>query len=264
MHAYGFLMAAGFAAGLLHWILLGKKRGYDRGLCTELMIWVMVSGIAGARLAYVVENIGQFLRSPALIFRLDQGGLVFYGGLAGSALAVLLFSRKYKRALVPLVDFTLTAVPLSHVFGRIGCFLNSCCFGAICGSARCGVVFPRFSLPWHYHVREGWLDAQAAGSLPVYPVQLYEAGFNLIVYLTLLWIYRRQPRAGFTTAMYMVLYAVGRFVLECWRGDHAARAGMGGLSVGQIVSLPLLIVGVVLLVILFRLPRGGTGWKSLK
>ena len=257
--AYGFMMAAGFAAGLLHWILLGRNRGYDRGLCTELMIWVMVSGIVGARIAYVLEHADVFWRSPGQNFRLDQGGLIFYGGLAGAALALLVFSRKYKLALVPLVDFTLTAVPLSHTFGRIGCFLNSCCFGAVCGCSRCGVVFPRFSLPWHQHVHEGLVDAQAAGSLPVHPVQLYEAGFNFLVYLGLLWMYRRQPRAGYTAALYMLLYAIGRFMLEFWRGDHADRAGLLGLSAGQIVSIPLALAGIALLVILSRREAGSDG-----
>lgn len=260
IYSYGFMMAAGFAFGLLHWIVLGRKHGYTREICTELMIWVMVSGIVGARIAYVLEHLSVFWAQPAQMFRLDQGGLVFYGGLSGAALAVFLFARKHKLAMVPLVDFTLTAVPLSHAFGRVGCFLNSCCFGSVCRSASCGVVFPRWSQPWHHHVQSGWLDAQAAGSLPVHPVQLYEAGFNLLVYVALLWMYRRQPRAGFTTALYMVLYALGRFSLEFWRGDHAARAGLGGISAGQIVSIPLALTGVVLLIVLLR--SSGRGEKE--
>ncbi len=259
VHAYGFLMAAGFAAGLLHWILLGRHRGYDRATCTDLMIWVMVSGIIGARVAYVLENLSMFMAYPAEIIRLDQGGLVFYGGLAASAGAVLVFSKRRKLALLPLVDFTLTAVPLSHAFGRIGCFLNSCCYGVVCGSGGCGVSFPRFSLPWHRQVQAGLLDAQAMRSLPVYPVQLYEAGFNLVVYVLLLLVYRKQQRAGFVAAGYLVLYALGRFVLEFFRGDHADRFGVGGFSVGQIVSVPLLGTGIALIVLLWRKQQKAEG-----
>ena len=255
VQSYGFMMALGFAAGLLHWILLGRRRGYDRGLCTEWMIWVMISGIVGGRLAYVFENFPMFIEYPGQILRLDQGGLVFYGGLAGSALALLLFARRNHLALVPFVDFTLTAVPLSHAFGRIGCFLNSCCYGAVCETSGCGVVYPRLSQPWHHHVRAGWLDAQASGSLPVYPVQLYEAGFNLLVYVILLFTFRRQKHAGLTAALYLVLYSTGRFVLEFWRGDHSARAGLAGLSPGQIVSIPLALAGVVLVIVLLRSSR---------
>ena len=252
VHAYGFLMALGFAVGLLHWVILGRNRGYDHALCTELMIWVMVSGIVGARLAYILGHFPMFLEQPERLFRLDQGGLVFYGGVVGATLAVVLFARKHKLALLPLGDFTLTAVPLSHAFGRVGCFLHSCCYGALCRSSDCGVAFPRLSQPWHHHVQSGWLEANAQQSLPVYPVQLYEAGYNLVVYLALLWMFRRQPRAGFTTALYLVLYAVGRFVLEFWRGDHASRASWAGFSPGQLVSVPLAVTGVVIAVVLLR------------
>lgn len=258
VHAYGFMMAMGFVAGLLHWIWLGRDRGYSRATCTDLMILVMVSGILGGRLAFVLENLDRFLESPGEIVRLDQGGLVFYGGLALAALAVLLFARRRKLAFVPLVDFTLTAVPLSHAFGRIGCFLNSCCYGARCASAGCGLAFPKFSLPWHAHYQAGLIGPQAPASLPVHPVQLYEAGFNLVVYVLLLWLYRHNKRAGLVSAAYLVLYATGRFMLEFLRGDHAERAGLAGLSVGQLVSLPLFGVGLVLFgILMFRAHHPG-------
>jgi phosphatidylglycerol---prolipoprotein diacylglyceryl transferase len=258
VHAYGFMMAMGFAAGLLHWIWLGRARGYSRATCTDLMILVMVSGILGGRLAFVFENLDRFLARPQEIVRLDQGGLVFYGGLVLSAFAVLLFARRRKLAFIPLVDFTLTAVPLSHAFGRIGCFLNSCCYGVRCTAAGCGLAFPKFSLPWHAHYEAGLIGPQAPASLPVHPVQLYEAGFNLVVYVLLLWLYRGNKRAGLVAAAYLVLYACGRFLLEFLRGDHGERAGLAGLSVGQLVSLPLFGVGLVVLgILLFRAHPAG-------
>lgn len=246
VHSYGFLMATGFAVGLLHWIWLGRSHGYTRAICTDLMIWVIVSGILGARVAYVLENLTMFLADPVRILQVQQGGLVFYGGLGGAALAILYFRRRHRLALVPLVDFTLTAVPLAHAFGRVGCFLNGCCFGSVCTTGCGGVVFPRYSLAWHQQVQAGHLGAGASGSLPVHPVQLYEAGFNLLVYAVLLVVFRRQPRPGWVTATYLMLYALGRFVLEYFRGDHAVRVGLAGLSAGQLVSVPLLLAGILL------------------
>jgi phosphatidylglycerol---prolipoprotein diacylglyceryl transferase len=255
IYTYGFMMALSFAAGLAHWIWLGRARGYSKPFCTDLMVWVMVSGIVGARMAFVLENLSSFLASPAEIIRIDQGGLIFHGGLAGAALAVLVFSRRHKIPLVGLIDFTLTAVPLSHALGRIGCFMNSCCFGVLHQSGCCGVTFPKYSGPWYHHVQSGLIDGHASRSLAVHPVQLYEAGFNLVVYGILLLVYRRQKRPGFVAAVYLIVYALGRFMLEYFRGDHFDRVTMAGLSSGQIVSATLFLAGLGLLSSLLYLAR---------
>ncbi len=257
VYAYGALMALGFAAGLVNWIVLGRKTGRSVSFCSDLMLWVMLSGVLGARLAYVLEHIPVFVANPARLVRLDEGGLVFYGGFVGSAVAVLFFARRHRVALGPLVDFTLTAVPLAHALGRIGCFLNSCCYGAVCLAERAGVVFPRHSHPWLSHVRAGLLGPDAAASLPVYPVQLYEAGYNLVVYALVLSVFLRSRRDGTVTGVYLVLYACGRFLLELFRGDTVDRAAMGFFSAGQIASIPLLLVGIVLLGIARRRDERG-------
>ncbi len=247
VHSYGFFMALAFLAGVVHWYLLGRRAGRTLSWCADLMLWVMVSGVLGARLAYVLEHIQAFLAQPANIFRLDQGGLIFYGGVVAAGIAVVVFARKHGEPLVPLVDFTLTAVPLSHAIGRIGCFLNSCCYGAVCPDSPLCVSFPRHSLPWYAHVRDGYLSQQAEASLPVYPVQLFETGYNLLVYGVLLWLFRKQ-RPGTVTGAYLVLYAAGRFGLEFFRGDFRDRVVFWSLSAGQWASIPLFLVGIVILV----------------
>jgi phosphatidylglycerol:prolipoprotein diacylglycerol transferase len=247
IHWYGVMMAVAFLAGLVNWIALGRSRGRDAQFCSDLIFWVMVSGILGARLAYVLENWSDYAAAPLTILRLDEGGLIFYGGFAAAGVAILLVARHRKERFAPLLDFVLTSVPLSHAFGRIGCFLNGCCFGN-CSELPQAVHFPKGAPAWMSHYQAGLIDQLAPVSLGVHPVQLYEAGYNLLIYGILVWLFRRAPRAGMVSAAYLLLYAFGRFVLEFFRGDRGERLAVGGLSIGQFASLVLFLVGLIVLV----------------
>lgn len=256
LHTYGVMMALGFLAGLGTWIWLGRREGYSAQFCTDLMFWVMVSGIIGARAAYVLENWQSYAEAPMTILRVDQGGLVFYGGFVAAGAAIVMFARSHRSSLIGLFDFVVTAVPLSHALGRIGCFLNGCCFGALASPSCGGVQFPKSSIPWFSQIHAGLISADASASLPVHPVQLYEAGFNLMVYGLLVWLFRRRLRPGMVTAVYLMLYAMGRFMLERWRGDRGERLAVGMLSIGQFVSILVFAFGLSMLVVLLtRRPK---------
>jgi phosphatidylglycerol:prolipoprotein diacylglycerol transferase len=256
IHSYGVMMALGFVAGLANWIWLGKRQGHSVQFCTDLMFWVMVAGIVGARIAYVMENWSYYAADPASIIRVDQGGLVFYGGFVAAGGAVVLFAKRHQVGLIRLFDLVVTSVPLAHALGRVGCFLNGCCFGR-CTTARLHVAFPAHSIPWLSQLRAGQIEDTAASSLPVHPVQLYEAGFNLTVYALLVWLFHRRLRTGVITAVYLMLYAIGRFTLEFMRGDRADRVAVEQLSIGQFVSLVVFAVGLILLLVLKKSPEPG-------
>jgi len=250
IHTYGVMMALGFLAALGSWILLGRSRGYPVQFCTDLIFWVMVSGIAGARTAYVLENWQDYASAPLTIIRVDQGGLVFYGGLVAAGAAIVIFAWRHHLGLASFFDFVVTSVPLAHALGRIGCFLNGCCFGSRTDSACCGVQFPRASIPWYSQYNQKLLGADAPASLPVHPVQLYEAGVNLVVYAVLVWLFRKRLRPGMVMAVYLMLYAMGRFTLEFWRGDRGERLAVWQFSIGQFISLPLFLLGLALVIVL--------------
>jgi phosphatidylglycerol:prolipoprotein diacylglycerol transferase len=188
----------------------------------------MVGGIVGARVVYVIANLDQFRGAPMEIIRVDQGGLVYYGGFIGAALAFLLFSHWRREGVLELADFAITALPLGHALGRVGCFLNGCCQGRL-------VETP----------------CLLAGSLQRYPVQLYEAAYNLLVYgvLSALYLYRhrRGRRPGMVLAAYLLMYPAGRFLLEFLRGDDRMRVCW--FSVAQWLSLALMAVGAGLWVV---------------
>ncbi|MBT3194297.1 MAG: prolipoprotein diacylglyceryl transferase [Verrucomicrobia bacterium] len=246
IHWYGVMMAVGFVAALTSWILLGRTCGRDAQSCSDLLFWVMLSGILGARLAYVAEHWSEYAAEPLTILRVNEGGLIFYGGLIAAGAVILLYARRRREPALPLVDFSLTAVPLAHAFGRIGCFLHGCCFGK-CTELPIGVQFPQGSASWITHYHAGMIDKMAPLSRSIHPVQLYEAGYNVIIYTILIWTFRRSKRAGTVSGVYMVLYSLGRFVLEFFRGDRGERWEVLGLSVGQAVSIPILLLGVALI-----------------
>jgi phosphatidylglycerol:prolipoprotein diacylglycerol transferase len=240
------MLALGFLAGLANWVWLGRREGRSFNTCSDLLFWIMVAGIVGARLAYVLANAGEFAARPASVFRIDQGGLVFYGGFVGAALAIWGLARFRRESVWGLYDFVVVSVPLAHAFGRVGCFLNGCCYGRVCeGFPR--VSFPAASLPWSDHLRARLIQQFDSHSLPVHPVQLYSAAVNLLIYLGLVWLYRRRPGAGVTTAAYVLAYALARFALEFLRGDQQMDA-VGPLDAAQLVSLLLAALGAALLV----------------
>lgn len=244
---YGVFMALGFTFGLLNLIWLGRSRNYDTQFCSDLMFWLMISGIVGARIAYVLENWSEYAAAPHTIFLINQGGLVFYGGFVAAGAAIVIFALKKKVKILPLIDFVITSVPLAHAFGRVGCFLNGCCFGK-CTNLPIGVRFPKPSPPWFEQWSHNIIAKTATLSASVHPVQLYSSACNFMIYIVVLLVYRRSKRAGVTLAVYLMLYSVGRFVLEFFRGDHGERVSVGALSIAQFISIPIFILGLALIV----------------
>lgn len=233
---YGVLGALAFLAASAHWSLLARWKGWSPSRGSDLAIWLVLGGLLGARLNYVAANLQYYLEDPWEMLRIDHGGLIFYGGIVGGFVMVLILSRRWQMPVLELTDFTLTGLPLAHAIGRIGCFLNGCCYGSV---AR---------LPWAI-----WMQGAYR-----HPTQLYESLANIMIYLLLLRLYLRRPSRGLPTAAYLLAYPPIRFLLEFIRGDERMRAGP--LTVAQWISLFLVASG---LVVLFRVWRR-SGSDSVK
>lgn len=226
---YGVLTATGFLAAVINWSMLGRQDNRPKGVGSELGVWIMVGGILGARVAYVVANWPEYMAAPLQIFRIDQGGLIYYGGLIGGSIAIVLMAWIRREPLWSFSDFVVTSVPLGHAIGRIGCFLNGCCFGKVC------------QFPWAIYHEHAFR----------HPTPLYESAYNLVIYFVLILLYRiRAHRSGSVFSMYLVLYSLGRFLFEYTRGDDRMR--WLGLTVAQDISLALFIAGCFLLIVLPR------------
>jgi len=158
-----------------------------------------------------------------------SGGGVFYGGLIGALAAMLLYIRKYGLDVWDAADLLTPSIPLFHAFGRLGCFCAGCCYGR---GAAWGVAFTH--------------SLSAPNGVPLVPVQLFEAGFNLLVLAALLLLRPERKRPGTLLPLYLLAYAAGRFALEFLRGD--ASRGVFLLSTSQWISLALLPAAAALLV----------------
>ncbi len=241
---YGVFLALGFGAGMAHLAWQGRREGRAPGFASDLAFWLILGGIAGARAAYVLGNWSEFADSPGLILRVDKGGLVFYGGFFGAWFAAWMFALARRVPVLKLFDYTVTALPLGHAFGRIGCFINGCCQGRPHdGWLAC--TYPSKSAVWWSQVEDKLIPLSAHSALPVWPVQFLEAAANLAIYALLVLAYRRRHTDGVIVIRYFLLYPVVRFFLEFLRGDLSDRVVAHGLTSAQWVSLGLFAAALI-------------------
>lgn len=198
----------GATAGLISVRKLKSVAEMNDDQCYDLLLYCMISGIVGARLFYVVQFWDKFKDNLAEIIMVHHGGLVFYGGFLLAIAAIYVFCRRNKLDFVRVLDVCAPSVALTHFFGRIGCFMNGCCFGRRTDSAF-GVVFPEGSDPFSFY----------GGQARIHPTQLYEAAGNIAIFFILRRLIGRMKR-GQTAALYLVLYGSLRIAVECFRGDH--------------------------------------------
>ncbi len=226
LRSYGLMMALGFLAGILLTLALSRREGRKDDVVLDLSVWIMAGAIAGARLLYVIVEPDGYFSHPLEILAVWQGGLVFYGGLIGAGLTAYFWLRRHRQPVWAIADCLAPGLALGQMFGRIGCFLNGCCYGRV--DAAHGIVFPAIG------------DGQ-----PHLPTQLYEAGFTLALALFLVWFKKRRHYAGQVFWAYVALYATGRFFLEFLRGD-AERGVLFSpfLSPGQWISLAGLLLAL--------------------
>ena len=246
LHTYGACMAVGF---FICWKLAEKLSG--RRDLSDLLMYLMIGGVAGSRIAYVIEHWQtQFARAPLDIFKVWQGGLMFYGGFILALIVFFVWCRVKKESPLAMSDLICVVLPLGHACGRIGCFFYGCCYGRLSESAL-AVSFPRGSPAWGEQLEHGLIDSTALRSLPVLPTQLFEAAALLVLFALVLAIYLRTRR--YAAGVYLVGYAFIRFGVEYLRGDP--RAAVGPFSISQTISIGVFLAGVVFLTLAFRRPR---------
>jgi len=228
IHTYGVCVALGVLLALLLMRKSALREGWSAEETADLVLWFTVASFLGARLFYVFQNFGYYAGNPLEIFAIWQGGVVFYGGVFAGLFFLWAYSRFKKRPFFKITDFFAPYVLLAHGVGRIGCFLNGCCYGKFT------------TLPWAV--------SYPLGPETVHPVQLYEALFNFSMFPVLLGCHRRKSFEGQTSFLYFALYGAGRFFLEQFRGDNVAV--VGSLTLPQGVSLFLVFSGLAGLIFL--------------
>ena len=244
VHWYGVCIALGFLAA--SWLMVLNRRHADMKTdeVFDFAMLALAGGILGARIFYVIQFwTPTFSENPLRVFKIWEGGLVFYGGLILAFIFVLAYAIVKKKSFPAILDMASPAIAVGHAFGRIGCFLEGCCFGGLApADALFKVVYPKGAAAYAAHP-----DLLHSCSYPVYPVQLFESAANFILCAGLLVLLRFVKRKGIVAGVYFSAYAVIRFTLEFFRGDHTD--SIIGFTPSQFIALFIMFplgVGMIL------------------
>jgi phosphatidylglycerol:prolipoprotein diacylglycerol transferase len=243
VYAYGVLLAASYLLGLRLAMSRAKSRGLDSNRILDLGIYIIIAALVGAKLLLLVVDFDQFRRSPSDLFSLVRAGGVFYGGLLLAVAVAFWYMARHKMPFWTTTDVFAPAIALGHVTGRLGCLAAGCCYGK------------PTDVPWSI-IFTNPLAAANVGTplgIPLHPTQIYEAGAELLILGLLLATEKRwRPFPGRTFWLYMLLYAISRYIIEIYRGDPRGVVPFLDISTSQFISL---VLGPLSLLMLLWLSR---------
>ncbi len=236
IYSYGMMVAIAFLIGIYLAKCEAARRDIKVDLIYDLTFYIVVGSLIGARLYYLLFFDPQsFLKNPVSIFKIWQGGLAIHGAILGGIISGLIFSRLHKISFWKLADIMAPSIMLGQAIGRLGCFLNGCCFGVPTESIF-GIRFPKGSLA----------DIAHRG-LAVHPSQLYEFTFNLIGFF-FIWSIRKKIRlSGGLFLIYLMTYNFIRIVLSGLRGD-SLYIWNTDLKIAQVISGVIFVIAAALFI----------------
>jgi phosphatidylglycerol---prolipoprotein diacylglyceryl transferase len=242
---FGIMAATGFIAATLLMHYNRKDASLSQDNVFDITFVAIIAGILGARLFYVVQFWEQYRDRPLSVFRIDQGGLVFYGGMLCATFSIYLYCRWKKLQFIRVIDVFAPSLAAGHLFGRIGCFMNGCCFGK------------PSDLPWAVHFPPGSFPDKRYPGLAVHPTQLYESLFNLALFLAMMLCLKRLKNyPGLTASIYLLAYGTGRFIIEMLRGD-SVNLIFGVFTAAQFTGIFIVAAGAAVMAISFNYARAG-------
>lgn len=219
IYSYGLMLVIAFM--VITWLSSAeaKKRGIHPDVIFNLNFVILICGIIGARILYISCNLSYYLRNPLEMIMLQKGGLAWFGGLACGMASAILYLRFKKLPVLKIADLLMPFIALGQAIGRLGCFLNGCCFGK---ESSHGIYSP------------------AQGAVLI-PTQLYSALLLVFIFIVLRFLQKRPHKEGQILFAYLLLYSVKRFFIEFWRGDSPTI--LFGLTLFQFISLAVFLAG---------------------
>lgn len=245
VHWYGLMYLVAFAQVLI----LGRLRlrqphivaaGWTRENLDDMLFYGIIGVLVGGRLGEALFYApGHYFSNPVEILKIWKGGMSFHGGFLGVLLAIALWARKRGRRLMDVMDFVAPLVPLGYAAGRIGNFINAELPGRVADP----------TLPWAMI----WPNVDG---LPRHPSPIYQATVDGVLLFVVLWIYARKPRPRLAVSgLFAFGYGCARFFTEYFRvPDYEVSLGGASISAGQMLSLPMILAGLVLLLAAYRTP----------
>ena len=253
IHAYGFMLTIALMVGLMVTLRFAKRENVDTETILDVFFAIVIGLIIGSRLIYVILKYDEFLTPIQLeggeeqlkfvlkdffmkTLRIWEGGLSVHGGVIGGMLASGIYIKIKKLNYWKIADMFAPGLALGTAIGRVGCFLNGCCFGIICAnpSAWYAISFPHGQLT-------------GITTEPRHPAQLYMVALNLIIFFVLRGMYKNKKFDGHVFLLWIGLYSVARFFQEFSRFDVSSDVIFGSLTVAQLASIILALVAFLII-----------------
>ncbi len=235
---YSITIMLAVVAAVLITTYFGKKKGIATEEIYSLALWVVISGMVGARLFHIVDQWEYYAGNPLHIFQLQQGGLAIWGAIAGGAVALFIYAKSRHLPLGRLVDAVVPGLLVAQIIGRFGCIVNGDAYGGIT------------NLPWGFiYAHPNALIPSALFGIPTHPYPVYEILWNGATLLALLKLRHSFTKNGILFFSYLSLYSLGRFALTFVRQENAL---FWQLQQAQVMAIAVLVVSVAAIIYLSR------------
>jgi phosphatidylglycerol:prolipoprotein diacylglycerol transferase len=226
--SYGLMIAIGIIVAATLFINKGKKKGFDEDSLLNLIIFAVIGGMFGGKGLFIITEFKSIIKDPSILLNFGYG-FVIYGAIGGGALAMYLYCKKKNWDIIEMLDMTVPGLAIAQGFGRIGCFLAGCCYGAET-TLPVGIKFPKGSL--------------APVGIDVHPTQIYSSIFDFLLGFLLLYYSKKERENGKIMGLYLIVYSIGRFLVEFLRNDP--RGSVGVLSTSQFIAIFTLVLGIII------------------
>ncbi|MBG3013224.1 prolipoprotein diacylglyceryl transferase [Proteus faecis] len=260
LHWYGMMYLVGFVFAL--WLANRRaakpNSGWNKNEVETLLYVGFVGVFIGGRLGYVLfYNLPVFLNDPLYLFKVWDGGMSFHGGLIGVICAMIWFAKRTKRKFFQVADFVAPLIPFGLGLGRIGNFINGELWGRVTLDTPWAFLFPSSRSEDLQLVAQDPTTLlpiiQEYGVLPRHPSQLYEMLLEGVVLFIILNIFVRKSRpVGSVSGLFLIGYGAFRIIVEFFRQPDAQLGLFGGISMGQILSIPMILLGIIFMVWAYR------------
>ncbi len=237
VHGYGLMIGIGIVAAMLLIMFRAKGAGLDGDKAWRIVMWSTIVGFAGGKLMFMIVEHEQLVKDPLSV--IGSSGFVVYGGIIAGLIFCFFYCKKIGASFFKYIDLFLPGLSVGQGFGRLGCLMAGCCYGREAHVHEWGIVFPD--------------GCMAPAGVELIPTQVYSSIGNFAIAATLIIVdYATRKREGRIPGMllglYLILYGVGRFVVEIFRND--IRGSVGILSTSQFISIFMVAAAIVIFVVL--------------
>lgn len=227
IYTYGLMMALAIASAIIMSYFRAKSKGLSQDALIDIAIYGVIFGIIGAKVVFFLTELPEIIKNPSYIIDTLSSGFVLYGSLIGGVGAAYIYCRIKKLDFLRYFDLVVPSISLAQSIGRLGCFFAGCCYGRPTSSPF-GITFKNSPF--------------APNGVKLIPTQLISSGGDLLIMAVLLVFSSKERKKGQTAGLYMILYSIGRFLVETLRNDP--RGNVGILSTSEFICIFVFVFGI--------------------